>query len=587
MAIKVIRASVPGHVHARERFRREARAAAQLRHPNVASVFHFGETPAGECFYAMEFIEGETLAAKVKREGPLPAPLVVEIALQVTAALIAADERGLVHRDLKPANLMLATPVARAAVDPRVHRRRRPVGYGQGDRFRTWPKRLTAAANDSSWRRRSPRRAASWERPPTRVPEQAEGGDVDARSDIYSLGVTLWYLLTGRCLSRAAPSAKSTTAKSTAPLPVAQLNDSRVPAPLVALLKSMLAADPGEAARLARRAAARRWNIAAERMDGGAAPASRPARGAGGRSPGNAACRRCALVLLLAGAAGYSWTRQSPHPAPVCGCSRRRGVAAATKASPCCRWRISPRTGPTRYFADGIQDDLLNSLAQDQGIEGHQPLLGHGLPQHRHAQPARDRPATRRGHHAGRQRAPRARPGASSNVALIDVRDGRQLWAERYDRTLADALTLQGELATEIANALHATLSPDGKGARGGPAHRQRRRLRALPARPRLPDAAHRLVAGLPDGGTSLPSGARAGPRVRPRPRAFVASPGVHLQELSAHRRNSRPRLRRGGRGVAAAARFRARATSRTPFVSTGPRTTTSRRCANWRSPPA
>ena len=109
VAIKVISADLPAQSQARERFRREARAAARLRHPNVASVFHFGETPTGHCFYAMEFIEGETLAARVQREGPLPPALVIEIALQVTAALIAADERGLVHRDLKPANIMLTT----------------------------------------------------------------------------------------------------------------------------------------------------------------------------------------------------------------------------------------------------------------------------------------------------------------------------------------------------------------------------------------------------------------------------------------------------------------------------------------------
>ena len=68
----------------------------------MASVYHFGETPGGQCFYAMEFIEGETLEERVKRDGPLPAPLVIAIALQITEALIAADHRGLVHRDLKP-----------------------------------------------------------------------------------------------------------------------------------------------------------------------------------------------------------------------------------------------------------------------------------------------------------------------------------------------------------------------------------------------------------------------------------------------------------------------------------------------------
>ncbi len=75
VALKIISAAYSGKPEARARFLREARAAAQLRHPNVASVFHFGETEAGHCFYAMELVEGETLEARIRRDGPLPAML--------------------------------------------------------------------------------------------------------------------------------------------------------------------------------------------------------------------------------------------------------------------------------------------------------------------------------------------------------------------------------------------------------------------------------------------------------------------------------------------------------------------------------
>ena len=93
---------------ARERFLREARAAAALRHPNVAGVFQFGAQPAGDrCFYAMELIEGETLEARVRREGPLDAKSALQIAIQVTRALLGAAAQALIHRDLKPANIML------------------------------------------------------------------------------------------------------------------------------------------------------------------------------------------------------------------------------------------------------------------------------------------------------------------------------------------------------------------------------------------------------------------------------------------------------------------------------------------------
>ena len=95
---------------ARERFMREARAAAALRHPNVATVYQFGVREAtGQFFYAMELVEGETLEERVRRLGPLDVLTTIDIALQVTAALEAAEERGLVHRDLKPGNLMLVS----------------------------------------------------------------------------------------------------------------------------------------------------------------------------------------------------------------------------------------------------------------------------------------------------------------------------------------------------------------------------------------------------------------------------------------------------------------------------------------------
>jgi len=93
----------------RERFLREARAAAALRHPNVAAVFQFGASPDGtRCYYAMELVEGETLETRVRRDGPLNAKLALEIAIQITRALMAAAAQGLIHRDLKPANIMLS-----------------------------------------------------------------------------------------------------------------------------------------------------------------------------------------------------------------------------------------------------------------------------------------------------------------------------------------------------------------------------------------------------------------------------------------------------------------------------------------------
>jgi aminoglycoside phosphotransferase (APT) family kinase protein len=108
VALKLIDSEwVKRGAEARERFMREARTAASLRHPNIATVYHFGiREENGQCFCAMELVEGETLEMRVRRTGPLDALTTIDIALQVTSALAAAEKQGLVHRDLKPANLM-------------------------------------------------------------------------------------------------------------------------------------------------------------------------------------------------------------------------------------------------------------------------------------------------------------------------------------------------------------------------------------------------------------------------------------------------------------------------------------------------
>ena len=112
VALKIIKTDIAERsADARERFMREARAAAALRHENIATVHQFGmRLETGQYFYAMELIEGETLEERVHRTGPLDARTTIKIAQQVTSALAAAEKQDLVHRDLKPANLMLVSP---------------------------------------------------------------------------------------------------------------------------------------------------------------------------------------------------------------------------------------------------------------------------------------------------------------------------------------------------------------------------------------------------------------------------------------------------------------------------------------------
>src|SRR6201993_4915736 len=113
VALKVIDRRVAQNPGARSRFLREARVAAQIRHPNVARVSHYGEQD-GECFYVMELVEGETLEERVRKNGPMPLALALEVIEQAARALAAAEACGVAHRDIKPSNIMLESDAAGA-----------------------------------------------------------------------------------------------------------------------------------------------------------------------------------------------------------------------------------------------------------------------------------------------------------------------------------------------------------------------------------------------------------------------------------------------------------------------------------------
>jgi len=106
VALKIIRAQFIGNESARSRFLREARAAASVCHSNVATVHHLGES-GGNYFYAMEFVDGETLESLLHRRGRLEIELALEIVTQVAAGLTAIHKQHLVHRDIKPSNIMV------------------------------------------------------------------------------------------------------------------------------------------------------------------------------------------------------------------------------------------------------------------------------------------------------------------------------------------------------------------------------------------------------------------------------------------------------------------------------------------------
>src|SRR5246127_2050818 len=186
VTLKVISEKYLDDESARVRFLREARAAAKLRHSNVASVLHLGRT-GDSYFYAMELVEGETLEKLIKRSGRLDVNLALEIATQVAAGLAAVHEQNLVHRDIKPTNIMVSLKEG-GAVTVKI------IDLG-----------LAKPAADAPAETAISSPGAFAGTPEFASPEQFGGVGVDIRSDLYSLGVTLWETLTGRTPFRGTP----------------------------------------------------------------------------------------------------------------------------------------------------------------------------------------------------------------------------------------------------------------------------------------------------------------------------------------------------------------------------------------------
>ncbi len=226
VALKVINANSLASDNARQRFLREARAAAAIRHPNVATVYHLGQSDDA-FFYAMEFIDGETVEDFMLREEKIPPLLALDIVDQVARALSAAHKRGLIHRDIKPSNLMLTRDDEDDPDDIRV----RVIDFGLAK----------AADRDSGFDAATITQGGFLGTPHFASPEQLEEAELDVRSDIYSLGVTLYYLLAGKApFSGSVAQVMSQHLHRSAPL--APLGDQ--PTAIVDLLRTMLEKDP-------------------------------------------------------------------------------------------------------------------------------------------------------------------------------------------------------------------------------------------------------------------------------------------------------------------------------------------------------
>jgi serine/threonine protein kinase/tetratricopeptide (TPR) repeat protein len=420
VALKVIDRTVAQNLGARSRFLREARAAAQIRHPNVARVTHYGEQD-GECFYVMELVEGETLEYKVRREGPMPLALALEVIEQAARALAAAEACGVVHRDIKPSNIMLesdpsGTPIVKV-IDYGIAKILDPEAERGAEQTQTGFIGTPAFA--------SPEQFASFEQM-----------KIDTRSDIYSLGATFWYLLSGR-VPFVGRTLREVSAKQAEELPLEQLKNTHVPARVIALLQSMLAVDPAKRPQTARELLSAIHRCYKK--------FSTEARSRKKRSIIVAA----GAILVVGAVALGAWLYQ-----------RVQSSAEIERSIAVLPFENLSATGEDTYFTVGMQDEITGDLAKLAGMK----VIGSQST--RSYLPGKERDLYAIGRDLGVRHLLEgtvSRDHDQMRVALqlVDLRDSGHSWTETYERPMKEVFALQSEITQAVAARLKARVSPN------------------------------------------------------------------------------------------------------------------------------
>jgi serine/threonine-protein kinase len=433
VAIKVLPSDFSIDRDRLRRFEQEARAASTLNHPNIITIHEFGQED-GVRFIVSEFIEGETLRRRMAGERMNTAEI-LEIAIQITGALNAAHDAGIIHRDIKPENVMVRPDGLVKVLD-----------FGLAKLIERRAFDTVADANEAS-----EATTADFCGGATRTvmgtvnymsPEQARGQRVDARSDLFSLGVALYEMAAG-----CGPFARATVADTIAsilekePPPLAQFT-SEVPEAMERIIRKTLSKDRKE-----------RYQTAKELLDdlkslkNGDAPVlfssskKEPRIWAVKRRLRGAAIAMAALVAVIAGAVYYS---------------RSDRTIESIAVLPFVNMSANPEA---EYLADGITETLIYSLSRlsDLKVRPRDSVFrykGRGLNSQTVGRELKvETVLTGQIRTRGDQ--------IVISLDLIDVRDNRQIWGARYQRRLADLLTAQADIAREVSQNLRLRLSSE------------------------------------------------------------------------------------------------------------------------------
>jgi serine/threonine protein kinase/Tfp pilus assembly protein PilF len=429
VALKVLPDEFVSHPEALERFRREARAASALNHPNICTVHDIGDD-AGRAFIVMELLEGMSLKARIE-QGPLPIEELLEIGVQIADALEAAHGAGIVHRDLKPANLFLTKRGQAKILD---------FGLAKvGEDLESGPSSAPTIGTKADLT--SP--GSTLGTVAYMSPEQARGEEVDSRADLFSFGAVLYEMATGVQAFAGATSALVFDAILNRPAAPISQRRAALPAELGRIVSKALEKDKDLRYQVASemRADLKRLKREIESGTSSDTPViQQPALSPRHHSRGTVWIG-LAIVAVLIGAGAAVWFN---------------GQKAAMSSV-----AVLPFTNDmgseSEYLADGITEDVINNLAQIQNLK----VI------------ARSTVFRYKGQNADPQQVGRAlkvQAVLTGRVAhhgdqitvqtdLVKVEDGTQIWGKQFTRGMQDVSSLQQDITEELTGALRSRLN--------------------------------------------------------------------------------------------------------------------------------
>ena len=350
-----------------------------------------------------------------------PLALALEVIEQAARALAAAEKRGVVHRDIKPSNIMLESDPSGALIV-------KVIDYGIA--------KVVGAEAERGAEKTQPGFIGT---PAFASPEQfapSEQTKIDTRSDIYSLGVTFWYLLSGR-VPFVGRTLREVAARQAEELPLEQLKNTHVPARVIALLQSMLAVDPAKRPQSARELLSAIHRCYTKFSTEARARQKRFILVAAG------------TILVLGAVAFGTWLHQRVQSSAEI----ERSIAVLPFEN------LSPKVQDT-YFAVGMQDEITGDLAKIAGMK----VIGRQST--RSYPPGKERNLLRIGRDLGVRHllegtVSRDHDQMRIELQLVDLREGGHPWIETYERPMKDVFALQSEITQAVAVHLQARLSPN------------------------------------------------------------------------------------------------------------------------------